>query len=45
MQRHIYWTYNMEAHHSKAHRGIDFESFINFLNTNQRQFDTNAQLN
>jgi hypothetical protein len=25
---HIYWSYNMEAHHSKAHRGIDFEQLV-----------------
>jgi hypothetical protein len=28
MQRHIYWSYKMEAHHSKAHRGIDFEPLV-----------------
>jgi len=25
---HIYWSYNMEAHHSKAHRGIDFQPLV-----------------
>jgi len=24
----IYWSYNMEAHHSKAHRRIDFEQLV-----------------
>ncbi len=28
MQQHIYWSYNMEAHHSKAHRGIDLEPLV-----------------
>jgi hypothetical protein len=25
---HIYWSYNMGAHHSKDHRGIDFEPLV-----------------
>jgi len=28
MQQHIYWSYNMEAHHSKTHKGIDFEPLV-----------------
>ena len=28
MQQHIYWSYNMEAHHSKAHRETDFETLV-----------------
>jgi hypothetical protein len=28
MQQHIYWSHNMEVHHSKAHRGIDFEPLV-----------------
>jgi len=28
MQQHFYWSYNMEAHHSKAHSGIEFELLV-----------------